>query len=257
MNKKRAYLLIGLLAFIIGLIKFAPATIISQYIANKTANIILLSNAQGTIWQGHAELAISSDQTNALTLGPIDWDIKATRLLLGELNIAIHWNNSESMTLTMTPTQLSIANLNIELPANAFSTLVPSLSAAQLGGQLRISTSSFNVTHLNNANLKPNFTGQIQLDWQQASSRLSAINPLGQYKASINGVNDQIFIKVATQNGPLILEGDGILNQENGLLFSGSASAENNQKQALTPLLHVLGNEAIAGNGRYKINFGH
>lgn len=263
MIKKRAYLLIGLVALMIGLFNFAPATLISQYIADKTTNIVLLTNAQGTIWEGNAELAISGEQSpiqalnHALSIGKIDWHVKASRLILGELNIAINCNNSEFATLILTPTYLSITKVNLDLPTYIVSTLVPSLNAAQLGGQLHVSTSNFSVAHLNHSNLKPNFTGQIQLDWQQASSPLSPINPLGNYQANISGVKEQIIIKVSTLNGPLMIEGDGALNLASGLQFNGIASAESSQKQALAPLLHVLGNEIIADSGRYKINYNH
>lgn len=257
MNKKYAYLLIGLVALIIGLFKFAPATLISQYIADKTDNTVLLTNAQGTIWQGNAEISIKDEKSQELELGGIDWHIVASRLLLGELSVIFHWNNSDSTTLTLTPTQLSIAKLNINLPANVLSFIVPNLSAAQLGGQLRISTSSFNVTQLNMANLKPNFTGQIQLNWQLASSPLSPINPIGDYQAVLIGTDSLLMFKVNTLSGVLNLEGDGNINPANGVVFSGLASADNSNKQALAPLLHVLGNEVVAGSGNFKINFKH
>ena len=258
MNKKRALLLVGLIALIIGLFKFAPATLISRYIAHKTANTVLLTNAQGTIWQGNAELTISGEQStlmldHALSIGQIDWHVKASRLLLGELNIAIIKNNTEFATLTLTPNKLLVEKLELDLPASVISTLLPSLNAAQLGGKLHISSSSLSVADLNHSNSKPNFTGQIQVAWLQASSALNAINPLGQYQAIIDGANELAMIKVSTMNGPLIIKGDGTFNLNNGLVFNGNASAENNQKQALAPLLHVLGNEVDAGSGLYKI----
>ncbi len=260
MNKKRTYLLIGLVTFIIGLAKFAPATVISQYLAAKTANTLLFTNAEGTIWHGNSEVAINADQIQAQgvnhpsIIGQIDWDIKGSRLFLGELNIIIKWNKIEAGTLVLTSNHFSIKKLNLDLPADAISSLIPSLKVAQLGGQLHISATSFIISNIYKANLNLKFSGPIQLDWQQASSLLSSINPLGRYHANFNGVNEQITIKVATLNGPLILIGDGAWSHENGLQFKGSVTAENSQKQPLAPLLHILGNESNVGSGYYKIN---
>ena len=263
MNKKRTYLLISFLTLILGLAKFAPATIVAQYVASKTANTILLTNAQGTIWDGNAELAINPDQAQIqevnqpLVIGQIEWNIKGSSLFLGELKIEFNWNKVESGLLTLSRSNMFLDKLSFDLPANTITTLVPSLSIAQLGGQLHISSPNFSISNLNKSNINPKFSGQILLDWQQASSPLSPINPLGRYQVHMNGVNEQIAITVATLNGPLILEGEGTLSHENGLQFNANASAVNSQKQSLTPLLHVLGNETNLGSGFYKIHIRH
>lgn len=260
MNKKRTYLLIGLLTFIIGLAKFAPATLISQYLFAKTANKLLLTNAEGTIWHGNSEVAINADQKQAqgvnhpLIIGQIDWDIEGSRLFLGELNIIIKWNKMEAGTLVLTSNHFSIKKLSLDLSADAISSLISSLNVAHLGGQLHISAPSFTISNIYKANLNLKFSGPIQLDWQQASSPLCSINPLGRYQVNFNGVNEQITIKLATLNGPLTIAGEGAWSDENGLQFNGSATAENSQKQSLAPLLHILGNESIEGSGYYKIN---
>lgn len=268
MNKKRAFL-VGLIFFILAIVSLAPATLISQYLADKSAGRLLLSNAQGTIWQGSADVALAGEaqqlgvalanlsevNISASNIGQLDWQIQATRLLVGQFKVVFSLNNSAPANLTLSNNQIKLEQLDINLPAAAIASLMPSLSVAQLGGQIHISTPSFTAEALNTAEL--NFTGQVQIAWLQARSALSAINPLGQYQTLINGQNQQLIIKLNTIDGALILQGDGSLNPTSGLVFSGVASAQTSQKQALAPLLHVLGNETVAGSGEFKINFNH
>ena len=149
----------------------------------------------------------------------------------------------------MDSSRVHIEHAAFNLPANIVSILIPTLKPAQLGGQLDVRCDNFSLT-------QQEILGQLSIDWSQASSSLSNINPLGNYHANLIGNGAGLSIQLNTvSSGPLLLSGIGSWDQSNGLHFEGTAEAGAEEKQQLQALLRVMGNEIIVGSGKYQLRF--
>ena len=107
-----------------------------------------------------------------------------------------------------------------------FNTLKP-------GGTLE---ASWNDTVLRGAAL----TGEVQIDWRDASSALSTVAPIGSYRLRVTGRGDGSALELATLSGPLQLQGRGRI-EGSRIRFNGTAGAEADMRPALNGLLGVLG----------------
>ena len=95
--------------------------------------------------------------------------------------------------------------------------------------------------------------GAAIVDWQQASSALSSIAPLGDYRLALNGAGNNIHIGLSTTTGILVLEGDGNWLGGRGLEFHGKAQASAGNYENLTELLHHLGPEISPGMHAFNL----
>ena len=217
----------------------------------KTQQHILLSQATGTVWQGNAEVESAGDGSqNHIALGHFAWQVYPLQILQGRLYLSLSQNDKEPIWLSILSDSVHIEHFNIDLPAAVISQWMPSLNAAQLGGKVQINSDGFILSdHF--------LQGKASVDWQQVNSPLSTVNPLGHFQLELEGQSDGLKLHLSTISGPLQLEGNGLWSSQSGLSFDGEASADTNQRVALAPILHVLGNEQSLGSGRYKIVISH
>ena len=80
------------------------------------------------------------------------------------------------------------------------------------------------------------------LKWLDAQSALASIRPLGEYVITVTGNPDtRLDMTLATNKGPLMLEGSGQWTNGQRFVFNGYASAQERSKDALTGLLSQMG----------------
>lgn len=247
MQIKRAIIL-GFLAFTVALLVKAPATLMSSLISRYSNQHVLLTETVGGFWQGSSQVVLrgntDQDQVNA---GHIDWELFPLQLALGRVYTALSWNNAPPFWLTVETSRIHIEHAALEMPATVVTQFIPSMNAAQLGGQLNFRSESLSIT-------RSTIEGETSIDWAQVTSPLSPINPLGNYHAQLTGNQDGINIQLTAQSGPLMLDGTGHWSLANGLDFQGTAKADPNSQKALSQLLHVLGNEQTAGSGVFQLS---
>jgi len=258
MNKKYA-LITGVLSFVIALLAMAPATLLSGWVLERSGQQILLANAEGTIWNGAATIAIQNSKANpavdaneaAIRAGKLRWEIFPLQLALGRIYAALYWNDAPPAWLTIESSRIHLEHALLDIPASIVTQLIPAMRAAGLDGQLNLRTESLSLT-------EQSIQGDVVLDWMQASSPLSAIKPLGNYHTQLSGNpgGDQgsVSIMLSTLSGALLLNGSGSWSNQQGLNFQGTAQAEAGKQQALSELLRVIGNEQVAGSGIYQIS---
>jgi general secretion pathway protein N len=85
------------------------------------------------------------------------------------------------------------------------------------------------------------------VDWNQATSGLTDIAPLGDYRIVLQGEGADLKVSLTTLTGKLKLAGNGQIQFGRALSFSGTAQAAPDQKEALSDLLHHIGPELSAG----------
>ena len=255
---KRLFL-VGIVSTLTFLCIFAPAQLLGSVLSQFTHGRLNLASTQGSLWHGNAYLLLNSmsspaddatqPNSESINLGKVSWDTQALQLLSGRLSVNLTWNDGAPFWLTLDPSRLHIEHAAFNLPTEVIPALVPTLKAAQLGGQLAVRCENFSVT-------RTEILGQLDIDWNQASSPLSTVNPLGSYHTRLDGRGNVMEMKLESpESNPLIMQGNGQWSMNDGLHFDGSAEANAAYKDKLQELLRVLGNEASAGSGRYQLKF--
>lgn len=255
MNVKRLTI-ICLISFCLGLFIYSPAQLMGTVLHRLSENRLSLAYANGSFWQGNGHILLNNPDLNnpdqqgdSVDLGKVAWNTQIMQLLSGKIAAHLTWNQGVPFWVTVDSSRVHIEHATFSLPADIFSTLVPSLKTAQLGGQLEVHCENFSLA-------KREILGQIEIDWNQASSPLSIINPLGNYHTKLEGKGTGLAIQLRTLSaGPLLMQGSGQLTENGELHFEGIAEAEPKAKTQLQELLRVMGNEITADSGKYQLRF--
>ncbi len=223
--------LAGLMCYVIFLVATIPATFINTLLAHYLDQNIQIANAQGTLWHGSGSLDGMEE---------INWKIKTPELLLGHLHALVVSNDAaHPMDVFISPARIELKHITLTLPATLLSDFGRPLKLMAPGGRLRLSIEDFSVSDT--------FLGNVDLNWQNASSALSRVSPIGTYHFHITGLGHHLNIHLDTQDGPLFLAGKGNWSLQGGMYFTGTARSENEQ---LLALLNLVGKPAE--NGTYS-----
>ncbi|MFY8179542.1 MAG: type II secretion system protein N [Limnohabitans sp.] len=251
----------ALVGGVLGVVLQAPASWLGAAVAHVTQQRILLLNPQGTLWQGSAQWHLSDGQrdwqdvqqgaplhSRRLT-SPVQWQI-APKFDFKHMNIglqlAIH-----TACCTPTPLQWRLTptwqGLRIrsndhasQWPAKWLVGLGAPWNTVQPDGQLQLRTQQFEwLQPWQTSKGQGQMQGQISLQWQHLSTRLSTLQPLGNYRLVVTG-GELPQLQLNTLEGSLLLEGRGEWRQGR-LRFRGEAKAQNGAETALSNLLNVLG----------------
>ena len=138
MKSARILILLSL-AYLTALLITAPAQILAQLVAAQSGERIQLSQPQGTIWKGHANLQLPGNATlAALDAGKISWDIQRLPLLAGKISVTLTHNESAPFLLTLSPSRLHLQQVAFTLPGTLLPHLISTLQAAALGGSITV-----------------------------------------------------------------------------------------------------------------------
>jgi general secretion pathway protein N len=135
----------------------------------------------------------------------------------------------------------NVAVPDLVLPANLLAGLGTPWNTLALQGLLRLSSPGMSIKSQEGRML---IEGQAVLDVQSASSRLSTLNPLGDYRIRLVGAaaggSSPLGVQLETTRGALQVSGSGQW-VGNRLRFSGRASAEPQHQEALQNILNIVG----------------
>lgn len=220
--------LAGILFYLVFLMAMIPAGCSNTLLAHYVDKKFQIANAQGTIWRGAG---------NLYGLDDIRWNMDASELIFGRLHVQVMINDAVlPMDVLITPTRIEMKHVIFILPAALLSDIAKPLKPMALGGQLILSTERFSVSNT--------FSGNIDMQWRNASSILSQVQPIGTYHFIIKGLGHQLNLHLATQEGPLFLQGEGVWSPQDGIRFLGSANSQNTQ---LLSLLSLIGSPNESG----------
>jgi general secretion pathway protein N len=234
------------------LVTQAPAQWLAHGVAQLSHQRVLLTQAQGTVWQGSAQWVLSTgprngvpDATTDMALPtPVHWQIqpqfhRTTGVALG-LRLSTDCCTLEPLTLSFLPLwgglRVTIDDHQSQWPAHWLVGLGAPWNTIQPEGQMQLRTQGLSwQVQAGHAQLQ----GLAELQLQQLSTRLSTLRPLGSYRLQLRG-GDTMAITLDTLEGSLQLQGNGQwLNQR--LRFQGEASAAPEFEAALSNLLNILG----------------
>lgn len=238
--KKSAYLAAA--AFYTGLlIVTAPASLLDSPVRRLSHGQLSLANCQGTLWHGSATPTLNTGKQSDTALQTLHWQVRPLALLLGTLKAELVWEDTVTpMELAIDSKTVTMTHIQLSLPAEVIGELSPFLKPAQLGGNLHIDSPQLTYA---DGHLQGNATTR----WNQASSAMSSIHPLGDYLIDIKAENDNLHATLSTQSGALLLDGQGSWSPAQKFHFNGSARAAPESRAALSELLHHLGPETVPG----------
>jgi len=223
------------------LIVTAPASLLDSPLRSLSQGQLSLSNCQGTIWHGSATPTLNTDKQSNMALQTLHWQIRPLALLRGTLKAELLWDDTVTpMELTVDSKTVTMTHIRLSLPAEVIGLLSPFLKPAQLSGDLQFESPRLSYTdgHLQ---------GNATTHWNQASSAMSPIHPLGDYLIDIKATKDTLRATLSTRSGPLLLDGQGNWSPSQRFHFIGSARADGESQGTLSALLHHLGPETTPG----------
>ncbi len=222
--------------FLIGVLVWAPATLLGHALERASAGRLLLANTQGSLWQGSGTLLLRAS-SGFQSLGAYRWRL---RPWLGNIELQAGSHPLTQLDFRPFPARLDIHNLRLDLPASLLEIALPQLHPYRLHGSLNIHSEQLHIaaTGLN---------GQITADWTGAASGLSPIAPLGDYRITLHGDQRGLQANMDTLGGKLLLRVNGRFDPALGMLIDGTAQAAPGSEGELNELLHYIGPEKQPG----------
>jgi general secretion pathway protein N len=223
--------------FLIGLLAFAPASLMGYALDRASGGTLRLAQTSGSVWQGSGVLLLRQ-KSRSQTLGSYRW-----KLMVFSAALQVQAGSAAPMTVRYLPFagRVSIDKLHVTLPASIMEIGAPQLAPYQLQGTLQAGSEHLTVD-------AAGLDGQVTLDWLQAASGLSEIRPLGDYRILVQGKGAALDAQLSTLSGKLQLTGTGSFDQATGMRFSGTAQAAPGTAEAeLNELLHHIGPEIRPG----------
>lgn len=236
MTFRKTYLgLLIAITFSVSIVVLAPATLIAFLLKKASGDVLQLNHPTGTFWKGRGDLlALSNGQT--YPIGVFHWQVHPT-----STSASAHFDDRSSFTIKLhsISQKLDVSNLNLTLPVASLSALIPAINKYQLLGDADITSEQITIQG-------SNIQGTANVRWNNASSGMSSVRPLGDYliEADFNG--DATSVKLSTITGKLTLAGSGVFDVAHGFHFNGSAST-NSPDENMIGLLNVLGQESSPG----------
>jgi general secretion pathway protein N len=229
----------GLLAAV----AFAPAHWLAGYLSRASEGRVQLIEARGTVWTGSSRLVLTggSGSVDRTALpGHVDWQLRpslrgldlqlaapcCTRDRPWQLTLRMGWNGPS----------LALADQRSVWPAALLSGLGTPWNTVGAEGRLQLRTQGLRLARIGSA---WQLDGQLELDAQGISSRLSTLRPMGSYRLTLAG-GPGSTLTLTTLEGALQMQGSG---QWVGgrLRFQGVATAAPPHEAALANLLNILG----------------
>lgn len=238
----------SVLGALYALVAYAPASWLADGVAGATRGRLVLAQAEGSIWGGSALPVLTGgpgSKDAAVLPSRLDWSVSpffgGLRLKLAqacclEPGLELEWRPGWSTSsITIKPGANGVGHW----PAAWLEGLGAPWNTLRPGGQLRLATQGLTLESRGNA---WKIKGQADLDWLQASSRLSTLDALGSYRIGISGGadGDRPAITLRTLEGALQLNGNGQLG-DRGLKFNGDARAAPGFEPSLNNLLNIIG----------------
>ena len=208
----------------------APAAWLGDWLEGHTR--VRLVDARGTVWHGSAFIGFSNGREITLVPGRIEWQVDGIRPGGIGARLTHAWLSSP-LQVSLAREGVAFAKGSARLPAGVLASAGAPFNTLKPGGTLE---ASWTDTVLRGAAL----TGEVQIDWRDASSALSTVAPIGSYRLRVTGRGDGSALELATLSGPLQLQGRGRI-EGSRIRFNGTAGAEADMRPALNGLLGVLG----------------
>lgn len=242
------YVIVGLLAFAIGLVVYLPARVAAQWVG--PAVPITLGGVTGTLLDGHAAYAAGPGGT----VENVDWHLDPAGLVLGRLSADLAVD-SDLGGFNARATRSLFGNTRIEnLSGSASAGWLAKLGGyafLPLSGDIGVDVSE--VAFDDALHIKA-LSGQIRL----GNTRWQLFNPpieLGRFTAVLDhGDQGEARLRIAESDGPLALDGDIRIDDDMRYRLDVRLRARAGADDRLPQLLSQLGRSDDEGWYRVREN---
>jgi len=239
-------LLGGLLAgYVFFLLLTSPITLWTRVLA-VTLPGVTFDHAQGNLWQGRAAAVTFPLGQDRASIKDLRWNFQVSGLLRlearyrikiaavsGDALVGIGWNG------------VNLHDTDLNFAAGQLASILPLLAPWQPGGEITLQSQKFTLPTGTVPAVKDEV---IQVTWKNASVNLTQVQPLGDYRLQMSGLdNGDTALRLETLRGALHLDGSGAYSRRQGLVVKGTASA-NDHHAALLPVLKLIGNAQADGS---------
>ena len=246
---KRLFYAIAIFAgILLTLVIYTPASWLDYGLQRVSEQGLGIGNPSGSLWRGSGTLQAILPRGEAVTISPVSWKIQVGELLTGRLHLIMLSGQGGKPLLdaSLTPTSISLRDLNLELPAALLGIVSPTLRDADPAGSMTLHSTEFMVDGLHN-------TGTFNVRWQDAGLSLSRVRPLGNYVIVVIGKDDGLDLRLMTLKGDLNLIGTGNWKAGKKPDLDIKATPSADKREDLAPLLRILGHETSPGTYQLRI----
>lgn len=240
--------LLAVLVYLALLLAWAPASLLAWALPRATQQVVWLDRAEGSVWRGQAGVRVQPAVGSEVQLGRANWQLRPLDLFAGRLGYQLELGGAgidAVATLRAGGQGGALQDVRAELPAGMLGQLSPDLALLQPGGRVVLQAGSL-------AFARDKVEGQATLRWLDAVSGL-IYQPLGNYRADLEGTDQGLAIKLSTEGGALVLQGSGQWNLRGGLKFFGTARPAPNSRTELEGLLSLIGPAQADGSRAIRI----
>lgn len=228
--------IVGIAAYFAFLVASVPARWLAPRLEAAASGGFAVSEVDGTLWRGSAT-ALLTAPGGSLVVDRVEWDFLPSRLLQGRLAFGMKLRGAGFEAAGEAGRSLRgwvVRDLAVRADAALAAAALPLIARWRPEGSVTASATSIDMTDTD-------MRGSLRIEWRAAATSLSAVKPLGSYRAEIAGEGPSGKVALTTLEGPLRLAGQGRLEWPARLTFSGQARAEGPDAKALEPLLEILG----------------
>lgn len=230
------------LAFIGGALGSIPASMAACWLSASTHGRVLLTNTEGTLWQGSAQWALKSPESAAVLLpGRLSWQIVPA---LAGLNLKVGLpspgGDAQPVQVTFAPFSGYVTAGQVRLPARILNGLGAPFNTLGLEGELMVEWPASRWTY---SPLAPATQVSSKIELRGISARVSPVAPMGSYQLGLQWGPSGGSFELTTLSGALILTGHGDFKPGRAFRFDGQAQAEAQMQGQLGGLLSILGQQ--------------
>jgi general secretion pathway protein N len=239
------FILLGAAFYAIFLLALAPASTFGWVIEKVTGQSVVLDQAKGSLWRGQADsIQLDVAPGRPLRLNHLSWRVLLFSLLRGELATRLELQDGATTGHATAAWQLNgawrLKQVDLTAPAATLQPLLATLDFIQPGGAVHALSDDFTLG-------RSAYAGEAIIEWRNASTKLSPIVPIGEYRAKLSGTPAAVEYVLSTVDGPLRIEGKGAWSTQAGTSFSGAARAEPPRQAELADLLKLMGKDLGGG----------
>ncbi|WP_459618323.1 type II secretion system protein N [Bordetella sp. 2513F-2] len=193
--------------------------------------LLTLVDADGTLWNGRGWLALGAPGQRRMLTEPLSWQWRG-----GGLEVRHAWMRAP-VKITPGWRGAAVSAGQAQLPAGALYGLGTPWNTIAPGGQLALQWQRYDPAAA--------ATGTVaEATWREASSAISPVAPLGDYRLRLTRADDGLHLSLETLRGALRLAGEGAMRNGH-FRFQGEAAASDQasdaQRAGLQGLLYALG----------------
>jgi general secretion pathway protein N len=235
----------GLGVYAIALLVTAPATLADGALQRASQGRLRLAEARGTLWAGSGEIEVRDPKGRVGLSKRLAWRLRPGDLLHARLRYDVELGRrSQSFPVMISWSHVELANVDIDLPAEALALGLPRLAPLELSGELNLKIARLSVG-------RDSARGDAVLQWRAAGSGFSPVWPLGDYELRWDGQGRQGGMTLRTLTGPLQLRGQGTWAGGHAPVFAATADAAPEIRPQIAPLLRMIAVER--GKGHFEL----